>query len=164
MGSRRNRPWSDLPQELLSTISNFLTSNPLDSLAFRAVCKSWFNSSSPVSPFTLAPVLPIVIPCPPYSFDVRFFEQNLGLPIISPTVIFLFRQPECVTESWVMFADQLTPGKLMIRQPMTKFYYSMPMNFPKSIDVPNLWVEEIGRFCSLSFNSAVNKPPFMWAE
>ena len=51
----------------------------------------------------------------------------------------------------------------MIRRPMTKCYYSMPMNFPKSIDVPNVYAEEIGRFYNLNFHSEVNKPPSMWS-
>ncbi|XP_074274313.1 F-box protein SKIP23-like [Silene latifolia] len=164
MKNRSNPPWEDLPEELLSIIANFLTSNPIDILTFRSICKSWYSSSPPSYPFNLSRILPLTAPYPAYSFDGRFYNQNFGLPIISVTAVFALRCQEQDANRWLMFVDQLTPGKFMIRQPLTKCYYSMPFNFPRSLDVPNVHVDEISRFYNFNFHSEVNKPPSMWSE
>ncbi|XP_074309137.1 uncharacterized protein LOC141643742 isoform X2 [Silene latifolia] len=58
----RNPPWSDLPQELLSTIANTLTSDPISIRTFRSICRSWRSSCPPLPHSSiLSPFLPLSI-------------------------------------------------------------------------------------------------------
>ncbi|KNA24603.1 hypothetical protein SOVF_014150 [Spinacia oleracea] len=162
-------PWSDLPQELLSTIAEFLTSNPIDLLSFRSVCKSW-SLSLPSQPWILSPPLPINTPPPPHSIHSRYsFPLSYGgsikrpdATVLSVTVIYVLRPPiEQLLPSWMpkvcfLFLDQASPGKFSIRKPFSQFPYSMPINFPGYLTFLGFRASELGRIYNISYLSNSN--------
>ncbi|KAH9626031.1 hypothetical protein KSS87_014809 [Heliosperma pusillum] len=118
----RNPPWSDLPQELLSAIANFLTSNPISIFTFRSICRSWRSSCLPLppnSPF-LSSLLPLSIPPPSNPYRIIFDR----ITILSVTKIYALHRPLHQAEpepgysslspnSWIVFVDEFTPRKLI---------------------------------------------------
>ncbi|XP_021713663.1 F-box protein SKIP23-like isoform X1 [Chenopodium quinoa] len=151
-------PWSDLPQELLSAIAEFLITNPIDILSFRSVCKSWCSSSLYSSP-TLFPPLPLTTPSPPYSLRQSSYCLNPDFSVLSVTVIYALRPPidedfpSWMPRVWVLFLDQSVPGKVSIRQPFSKNSYFLPINFPRTLNFLDFHASELGRFYNFSYLS-----------
>ncbi|XP_074309130.1 F-box protein SKIP23-like [Silene latifolia] len=161
----RNPPWSDLPQELLSTIANSLTSNPISILTFRSVCPSWRSSCPPLpNSSLLSPLLPLSIPLRPNSYHYIFDSSRSSCSFLSVTIIYVLQRPQQLSsgiefsrllpDTWILFVDEFTPGKLSIRKPFLSASYSTPINFP-DINLIDFNVRELGRFhnISYSFNS-----------
>ncbi|XP_021713666.1 F-box protein SKIP23-like [Chenopodium quinoa] len=156
-------PWSDLHEELLTSIAKCL--NPIDILSFRSVCKSWYSSSSyslssPLS--TLFPPLPLTIPSPPNSLLNRFssvLNPNAtdDAVVLSATVIYAYRPlidedfPSWMPRVSLLFLDQSVSGKVSFRKPFCRVPYSMPINFPRTLNLLDYRVSELGRFYNLSY-------------
>lgn len=51
---------------------------------------------------------------------------------------------------WVLFLDQITPGKVSIRQPFARNSYSLPLNFPNCINLLDFHAFELCRFYNIS--------------
>ncbi|XP_074309128.1 F-box protein SKIP23-like [Silene latifolia] len=161
-----NPPWPDLPQELLSTIANFLISNPnnpnpnpLDILTFRSICKSWRSSCSPISsPYILSPLFPLTTsrPLPPaYNRTSATSHSSIG-STLSVTIIYSLSPPiqsTLIPNNFMLFVDEFDSGKLKIRQPFTRGSYSVPapLFFPVNLNLIDFRVREISRFYNLSY-------------
>ncbi|KAL9241784.1 hypothetical protein vseg_015850 [Gypsophila vaccaria] len=150
--SPRHPPWSDLPPELLSTIANFLTPNPyntsLDIVAFRSVCNSWRGSSFP--PTSRPSILPISTIPPPS------LVHYSPLCFLSTTIVYSLRPKQIDSNfppsRFVLFVDEFEPERLQIRQPFSRWPYSVPVFFPKTVNLFDYHAREIGRFCNLTYN------------
>ncbi|KAH9626372.1 hypothetical protein KSS87_015363 [Heliosperma pusillum] len=159
MNQTTERPWSDLPEELLSTIANFLTSNPnlLNTLTFRSVCNSWRNSCPPFShPSILSPLLPLSVNRfrPPFYLPYSTLDSK-----ITVTVIYTLHRPNVLSSiphTWVLFVDEFEPGKVKIRLPFSKGSYNMNSFFPDFVNLFDFDVHEIGRFYNLSYSYFYN--------
>lgn len=153
-------PWADLPPELLSAIASCLNSNPIDILHFRTICKSWYSSSLslPSSPI-LSPLLPLPLPRPPYPLRGNYNFSSSTFSLLSATIVYALRpSAEWVEDedslskpkTWLLFVDQLNPGKFSIRKPFTRGSFFLPLDFPRKLNLLDFRVSEIGRFYNLS--------------
>ncbi|XP_074309136.1 F-box protein SKIP23-like isoform X1 [Silene latifolia] len=172
----RNPPWSDLPQELLSTIANTLTSDPISIRTFRSICRSWRSSCPPLPHSSiLSPFLPLSILSAPSAL-----VPGSSCSFLSVTIIYVLHRPHqlssdiefspLLSNTCILFVDEFTTGKLSIRKPFSSASYSTPINFP-NINSIDFNVRELGRFHNLSYSSdsgyygnqqsyKLNKPQF----
>ncbi|XP_074309134.1 putative F-box protein At5g60060 isoform X2 [Silene latifolia] len=156
----RNPPWSDLPQELLSAIANFLISNPISIFTFRSICHSWRSSCPPLSNSSIfSPLLPFSILLPLRSYTP--FYDDSSSSFISVTVIYALRRPLQLSQgrfsslspnAWILFVDEFTPGKLSIRKPFSNDSYCTPINFP-NVNLIDSGFRELGRFYNLTYST-----------
>ncbi|GMH04414.1 hypothetical protein Nepgr_006253 [Nepenthes gracilis] len=163
-------PWSDLPQELLSSIADCLAPSTIDIFRLRSVCKSWRSSLSPPSAL-LSPILPVETPRPPLPRS-QSARECLGLSsfVLSATAVYLLRRPidetgpegSCVgPKSWLLFVDESVHGKLTIRHPLSRSsVIRFPFNFPKVTNLLDFSASEIGRNYNLSrcYNNRAEPP------
>ncbi|KAK9669893.1 hypothetical protein RND81_13G161700 [Saponaria officinalis] len=152
-----NPPWADLQPELLSNISTFLTSNPVDIFAFRNVCKAW-NSACTTTPHrTLCPRLPFIVPFLPLSLSNQSDIPSARC-ILSVTVIYS-RCPRVVdpryeSNIWMCFVDQVYSKEISIprhiSRPSYESYRSLPNGYPQTLDFSDFDGSELGRFYTLT--------------
>ncbi|GAA0173370.1 hypothetical protein LIER_26998 [Lithospermum erythrorhizon] len=102
--------WSDLPQELLAMIRNFLLQSPSDVCCFRSVCSSWHSSTPP---------LRNSFPFPDVFFDKLDQEyrhlNHISIYCIEPLVI---EASSASPTSWVV-AVEFVRDKLYLVDPFT---------------------------------------------
>ncbi|GAU24931.1 hypothetical protein TSUD_311660 [Trifolium subterraneum] len=119
--------WSDLPQEIIESISKKLTIY-VDYLRFRCVCRSW-NSSVPKTPLHLPPQLPWLMISHNSFFDLSTNKiHHLNLPMPSgPTRI-------CgSSHGWLVILKQTS--ELTLLNPITGATLSLPslQTFPELV-------------------------------
>ncbi|KAH9626032.1 hypothetical protein KSS87_014810 [Heliosperma pusillum] len=158
----RNPPWPDLPQELLSAIANFLTSNPISILTFRSICHSWRSSCPPLpNSSILSPPFPLSTPLRPQSYLLSYDSSYSSCSFLSVTVIYVLHRPHQLSsgiefsrlmpDTWILLVDEFSHGKLSIRKPFLSVSYSTPINFP-NINLIDFNVRELGRFHNLTYS------------
>ncbi|KAH9626033.1 hypothetical protein KSS87_014811 [Heliosperma pusillum] len=150
---RRSPPWSDLPEELLSTIANSLTSNSVSIITFRSVCRSWRSSCPPLfNPYILSPnTHHSVYTCGGYKcfLSITIICAFYRRPLQSSLIEFSSLSPDAC----VLFLDEYNPGRLSIRKPFSIQSYDRPINFPNNINVLDFNVRELGRFHNINFDT-----------
>ncbi|XP_021734064.1 F-box protein SKIP23-like [Chenopodium quinoa] len=156
---RRKSSWSDLPSELLSAIARRLETRT-DLCKFRAVCSKW-RRSAPNSLLLhknlLSPLLPHKISTltPPLLDKNRSSHMSSEIPgkslITVPCSVFLLRPSRNLKASpWLITVEELNPGKFYLRKPLSRINIKyLPENFPKVLQLSDLKVIELGKFCTL---------------
>uniref|UniRef100_A0A803L8E1 F-box domain-containing protein n=1 Tax=Chenopodium quinoa TaxID=63459 RepID=A0A803L8E1_CHEQI len=164
---RRKSSWSDLPSELLSAIARRLETRT-DLCKFRAVCSKW-RRSAPNSLLLhknlLSPLLPHKISTltPPLLDKNRSSHMSSEIPgkslITVPCSVFLLRPSRNLKASpWLITVEELNPGKFYLRKPLSRINIKyLPENFPKVLQLSDLKVIELGKFCTLRLNNEEEK-------
>ncbi|KAI3728974.1 hypothetical protein L6452_17619 [Arctium lappa] len=136
--------WSQLPRELLDLISKHLISET-DLLRFRSVCTSWRSS---IQPFTSRfPILP----------NAGISDTTWGF-YLSKRTIFRVGLPDRDSQQtpspWLIKVERDNPHKTHLMNPLTgsEFIPLLP-NFPRSIDLLNFRVTELGQEYALQYIS-----------
>lgn len=138
----RQISWSELAPDLLTIIAERLETRA-DVLHFRRVCKTW-RASAPLSLLTPKNILSPLFPCGPYRLTNEYgFTNSKTNNIVASSVFLLQSNVNPSLPPWLFFVDEFTKGKLSIRCPNAS---TMPIDFPKAMDLSRLNVLELGRF------------------
>ncbi|KVH88005.1 F-box domain, cyclin-like protein [Cynara cardunculus var. scolymus] len=136
--------WSQLPRELLDLISKHLISET-DLLRFRSVCTSWRSS---IQPFTSRfPILP----------NAGISDTTWGF-YLSKRTIFRVGLPDRDSQQtpspWLIKVERDNPQKTHLMNPLTGYEF-IPLlpNFPRSLDLLNFRVMELGQEYALQYIS-----------
>ncbi|KAK9064483.1 hypothetical protein SSX86_015865 [Deinandra increscens subsp. villosa] len=136
--------WSQLPRELLDLISHHLNSET-DLLRFRSVCTSWRSSTHPFP--SRFPILP----------NAGISDTTWGF-YLSKRTIFRLALPDPDPQKphlpWLIKVERDNPLKTHLMNPLTgsEFIPLLP-SFPKSLDLLNFRVTELGNEYALQYIS-----------
>ncbi|XP_021734114.1 uncharacterized protein LOC110700837 [Chenopodium quinoa] len=135
---------------------------------FRAVCRSWRSPALATSRFLFS-VLPLQIPVHDHHFRSLLGCEN-RLKFLVGSVVYLiqplnqknFDSPKF----WVLCLEELNPGLLKFRYPLTKIpIENLPKNFPKSLNSLRFRVSIVGKgfkFCLSNGNEDVFESRFFY--
>ncbi|XP_021734112.1 F-box protein SKIP23-like [Chenopodium quinoa] len=155
--NRRKISWSDLPPELLYDIAERLETRT-NILQFRAVCKTWRNSAT----FSLLSKKSILSPILPHKFSTTTPPLLLlrGDPSVVSSCslrlgacsVFLLRSTlNPWLPPWLITVEELNPGKLFIRDPLSRFDVvdNLPDYVRRILGSSCFRVSEIGRLYAI---------------
>ncbi|CAO2826481.1 unnamed protein product [Amaranthus hypochondriacus] len=149
--NHRNISWSELPPELLSEIAERLETRS-EIVRFRTICKSWRNSVS-FSQFSQKSILSPLLPYKISSNTLSLFRNRNSINhprrslIIAASSVFIVRSNRNPNlPPWLITVEELNPGKLFIRAPLSRFEIEkLPGYVMKILGSTHYDVSEIGR-------------------
>ncbi|KAM7506446.1 hypothetical protein LguiA_016899 [Lonicera macranthoides] len=156
--------WSQLPKDLLLTVSEiFSTTSPLHILILRSVCSSW-RSSVPPTPFLKNSSLPLNLPFP-IAPNPALHPQRQGHFSLTKSTIYILQNPNLSNTStsippdskpWLIRIEETREGKLRLLTPLSRIF-SYLVGYPKSLNLQDTRVTEIGRAYHLDFVETSSK-------
>ncbi|XP_031250348.1 F-box protein SKIP23-like [Pistacia vera] len=142
--------WSTLPEHLLHCIAKRLQTR-IDTLRFRAVCKSFRSSTAPPSkPFSPRSDIKIQYPLPltPYRHGNLLLAESTIYAVES-----LDASPQ-TTETWLLKLEELSSGKVRVGDPLFKLCSEkFSQMLPNSFNLLDYRVKEITKVYRLELES-----------
>ncbi|KAA8547562.1 hypothetical protein F0562_003991 [Nyssa sinensis] len=150
--------WSQLPKDILTMMIAKGLNTRLDNLRLRSVCSSWRSS---VPPFKKTPPLPLTLPFP-IAPNPALNRKRRGHFSLTESTIYLVEPPRKNPKSntsksktssgWLLRVEEAENGKMHPLNPLSKIMTEHVLKtFPKSLNLLNFRITEIGKAYSLKF-------------
>ncbi|KAL8539241.1 hypothetical protein ACS0TY_001026 [Phlomoides rotata] len=142
-----------VPEELIQSVGECLDTE-IDVLRFRAVCKLWRSSRTPLKKF---PCGEIKLPYPFQPYPDAYTKRDDAYFTLVERIVYRIQHPES-RNFWLLKVERLSNGKFRILNPASHHQILPGTQMPKVLNTLNLRISEV---CKAYALKCVNPSEFM---